>query len=166
MRCRLRSSVALLALTATAHAEPVAVEAGAAHLTLATPAGETGYAATVSLGVGVSVRPDLDAILRGRVTFGGGNLATIGPQLQHRFAPLFVGYGVVVARVVGAAVEEPALRASGLGLGAELRVGVRFSDVAITAHALPIWVFASDSFQSEMSLDGALELGVTLGYQR
>src|SRR5687767_8522629 len=113
MRCRLRSSVALLALTATAHAEPVAVEAGAAHLTLATHERETGFAATVSLGVGVTVRPALDAVLRGRVTFGDSNLAAIGPQLQHRFAPLFVGYGVVVARVVGPAADEPALRARG-----------------------------------------------------
>ena len=51
-------------------------------------------------------------------------------------------------------------------LGAELRLGVRFGNIAATAHAFPIWVFASDSIQAESRLTGALELGVTLGYQR
>jgi hypothetical protein len=164
---RLAILSALVASTATAAAEPVSIEAGAAHLTLATPARESGIAGSVSLGVVATVRPNLEAMLRGHVAFGDSFITALGPSLQHRVHSLvFVGYGLSIARVVGPAVDERAERASGIGLGAELRAGIRFGNVAINAHALPIWVFASDSIQSEMALAGALELGVTLGYQR
>jgi hypothetical protein len=161
------ASVALLGLTATSSAEPVAIEAGAAHLTLATPARESSIAGTVSLGVGAAALKHVDLMLRGHVTFGDSFVTAIGPYLQHRLhAPVFVGYGLAIARVVGPTLDEPADRARGLGLAAELRAGVRFGSVAVTAHALPIWVFANDSMQAESRLAGALELGVTVGYQR
>jgi hypothetical protein len=161
------ASAALLVFVATAHAEPVAIEGGAAHLTLATPARDAGLAGTVSLGVGAAPRKHVDLMLRGHVTFGDSFVTALGPYVQHRLhAPVFVGYGVSIARIVGPAVDDPAARASGIGLGLEVRAGLRFGDVGINAHALPIWVFASDSIASEARLRGALELGITLGYCR
>jgi hypothetical protein len=169
MACSGRASAAaLLALTATAYAEPVAIEAGAARLSLATPARDAGIAGTVSLGVGAAALKHVDLMLRGHITIGDdGAVTALGPYVQHRLhPPVFVGYGLSIARVLGPAVDEPAVRASGLGLGAEVRAGVRFGNVGINVHALPIWVFASDSVQSDTRLRGALELGVTVGYQR
>jgi hypothetical protein len=167
MRCLLTGSTALLALAATAHADPVAIEAGVAHLRLATPARDSGVAGTVSLGVGGVALHHLDVMLRGHVTFGDSFVTALGPYVQHRLhAPVFVGHGLSIARVVGPAVDDRAARASGIGLGVELRAGVRFGHVGINAHAFPIWVFASDSIDPETRLSCALELGVTVGYQR
>ena len=166
---KLFGSVALLPLVLAipaASAEPsVDLEAGAAHLTLGTPDHASTFAAAISLGVGTPISPTYEATLRGHVTIGDGYVTALGPHLRRRIATrMFLGYGVAIASVVGGGERE--MRASGIGLAADVRAGVRVADFTLALEALPIWVFASDSVSRVAQLDYALEVGIALGYQR
>ena len=160
------SIASALLVASLARAEPpVEIEAGGAHVTLGTRERETAYAAAISLGVGATIDRRFEVTLRGHVAIGDGVITALGPHLRHRFGRnLFLGYGLAIASVTGAG--DAAMRASGIGLAADLRAGVRLGAVTLALEALPIWVFANDSVARPAHLDHALELGVALGYQR
>ncbi|HEY5920642.1 MAG TPA: hypothetical protein VIV11_03180 [Kofleriaceae bacterium] len=162
----LAALLASLAFGAPASADPsVDLEAGGAHLTLCTPERESTFAAAISLGVGTPISRTFEATLRGHVTIGDGFVTALGPHLRQRMSSrVFLGYGPAIASVVGAGDRE--MRASGIGLAADLRAGIRLGDITLAIEALPIWVFASDSVSRGAQLDYALEVGVALGYQR
>jgi hypothetical protein len=156
---------ALLATSATASAEPVEIEAGAAHVTFGTAERDTGLAAAVSLGAGIKIDRALEATLRGHVTIGDGVIAALGLHVRHHVGSrVFLGYGPAIASVTAGGDRE--LRAHGIGLALDLRAGVRLGDVTLAVEALPIWVFANDSPAATAHLGYALELGIALGYQR
>ena len=103
--------------------------------------------------------------LRGHVTVGDGVIAALGLHVRHRVGKrIFFGYGPAVASLVGS--DDVAMRASGIGLAADLRAGVRFGSVTLALEALPIWVIASESVSRAAHLGYALELGVAVGYAR
>ena len=165
-RSILRSSpLALLLIASPAAAERVEIEGGAAHITFGTPDRESTPAVAISLGVGAAINSTFDATLRGHVSVGDGVITALGPHVRQRAGTYaFVGYGPAIASVVGD--RDRMMRARGIGLGADLRAGIRFGDVTLTIEALPIWIFASDSLSPESHLRNAVEIGIALGYQR
>jgi hypothetical protein len=162
-------TIASALVAAPAHADPLEIEAGGAHVTFGTPERETTYAAAISLGIGKTFElrsiGRVDATLRGHVTIGDGVIAALGLQFRHRVGKrMFLGWGPGIASLIGS--DDTAMRASGIGLAGDLRAGVRIGDITLAVEALPIWVFASDSVSRTAHLDCALELGLALGYQR
>jgi len=153
-----------LVVAAPASADPVDIEAGGAHVTLGTPDPESTLAVAISLGIGTKINRTFDAMLRGHVSIGDGVVSVLGPHVrQHIGTRAFIGYGPAITSVVGAG--DRSMRASGIGLAADLRAGIHVADFSLTAEVLPIWVFASDSVAARSHLSYAFELGLALGYQ-
>jgi len=154
-------AVALVAFVAPVRAETITIEAGASYLAFDLPANASTPALAIALGAGTFVRRDRHISLRGHIAIGDGYTTSLGLQCRRELGTFFVGYELAIASVVGPNVPD---RAHGLGLTAGLRLGATFGPLALAAHARPTWVFASDSHQTP--IDGALELGATLGLRR
>ena len=164
MRTATRVIASALLVAAPASADPaVEIEAGGAYVAFGTPSVSSTPSASVSLGAGATINNRFAATLRGHLTMGDGFITALGANLRQRLgAHTFVGYGPAIANVVG--VGDRDMRATGIGLAADLRAGIRFSDFSLTAEAMPIWVFASDSLATD--LHWAIAVGLALGYQR
>lgn len=153
-----------LLVAAPASADPVDIEAGGAHVTLGTPERESAFAVALSLGFGTKINHTCDVMLRGHVSIGDGVVSALGPHVrQHIGKRGFIGYGPAITSVVGDG--DRSMRASGIGLAADLRAGIHVADFSLTAEVLPIWVFASDSVAERSHVGYAFELGLALGYQ-
>ena len=71
--------------------------------------------------------------------------------------------GIGVADIVGASTTMDSLRASGLGLALDLRIGYAVGPAVVSVFALPACVLASDGWVPEAELRSAAEAGIMIG---
>jgi hypothetical protein len=156
---------ALGASAKTASAERVSGDVGVGHAWFDAPNSTTknqGTSVSASLSFGGDVLPDLR--LSGRlhvIVKGRDNATAFGPDVRYRRGMFMAAVALQLVRLHGPDTLDS--RGDAIGVGAEMRIGVRAGPFTVVMSALPVHVIENETPDFTAQLRGALDIGISVG---